>query len=198
MRGSAAAGGEILSPGRWSDAQILEEHAFVRELAEREIPVVAPLTIGGKTLHQFGGYRFALYPTRGGRTPELEDRDDARMDGSLHRAHPRGRRARGLSPRARRSISRPSATNRAIICSRTTSFRPTLRGLSKRVGEGARWRAPLLRARRRRQAMRLHGDCHAGNVLWTEDGPHFVDFDDAAWGRRCRTCGCCSRASAPT
>ncbi|MFZ1910313.1 MAG: phosphotransferase, partial [Burkholderiales bacterium] len=60
-------------PERWSDAQILEEHAFVRELAEREIPVVAPLVIAAATLHGFGGYRFAVYPRRGGRAPELED-----------------------------------------------------------------------------------------------------------------------------
>src|SRR5579859_8173976 len=61
-------------PERWSDAQILEEHAFVRELAEREIPVIAPLELGSKTLLAFGGYRFAVYPKRGGRAPELEDR----------------------------------------------------------------------------------------------------------------------------
>ncbi len=60
-------------PARWTDAQILEEHAFVRELAEREIPVVAPLVLRGATLHEFGGFRFAVYPRRGGRTPELED-----------------------------------------------------------------------------------------------------------------------------
>ena len=56
-------------PGRWSDAQILEEHAFVRELAEREIPVVAPLEFESRTLLEFGGYRFAVYPRRGGRAP---------------------------------------------------------------------------------------------------------------------------------
>src|SRR6266513_965531 len=61
-------------PARWSDAQILEEHAFACELAEREIPVIAPLSIGGRTLNEFGGFRLAVYPRRGGRTPELEDR----------------------------------------------------------------------------------------------------------------------------
>ncbi|HEY5291598.1 MAG TPA: serine/threonine protein kinase, partial [Burkholderiales bacterium] len=75
-------------PGRWSDAQILEEHSFVRELAERELPVVAPLAQGGRTLHQFGGYRFAVYEKRGGRAPELEDRDTlewmGRFIGRIH------------------------------------------------------------------------------------------------------------------
>src|SRR5256886_10646357 len=61
-------------PERWTDAQILEEHAFTLELAEREIPVVAPLSVDGKTLHASGGFRFAVYPRRGGRTPGLEDR----------------------------------------------------------------------------------------------------------------------------
>ena len=62
-------------PGRWTDAQIAEEHAFVRELAEREIPVVAPLEREGRTLHRAAGFRFAIYPRQGGRAPELEDRD---------------------------------------------------------------------------------------------------------------------------
>ena len=61
-------------PARWTDAQILEEHAFTLELAEREIPVVAPLAVDGTTLHASCGFRFAVYPRRGGRTPELEDR----------------------------------------------------------------------------------------------------------------------------
>src|SRR4029453_15700198 len=60
-------------PHRWSDAQLAEEHAFALELEEREIPVVAPLRLGGKTLHRFADFRFAIYPRRGGRGPERED-----------------------------------------------------------------------------------------------------------------------------
>jgi len=60
-------------PGRWSDAAILEEHAFVEELAAQELPVVAPLMIAGTTLHRFAGHRFAVFAKRGGRAPELED-----------------------------------------------------------------------------------------------------------------------------
>lgn len=62
-------------PARWSDAAILEEHAFVQELAEREIPVVPALALDGETLHEFEGFRFSVFPKRGGRAPELEDRD---------------------------------------------------------------------------------------------------------------------------
>ncbi|MDO8596995.1 MAG: serine/threonine protein kinase, partial [Sulfuricaulis sp.] len=76
-------------PARWTDAQILEEHAFALELAEREIPVVAPLLLdGGRTLNTFGGFRFAVFPRRGGRTPELENRDTlewmGRFIGRIH------------------------------------------------------------------------------------------------------------------
>src|SRR5512135_2893822 len=75
-------------PGRWSDAAILEEHAFVQELAEREIPVVAALEVAGRTLHHSGGFRFALFPRHGGRAPELDDRDTlewmGRFMGRIH------------------------------------------------------------------------------------------------------------------
>ncbi|MGD9953602.1 MAG: serine/threonine protein kinase, partial [Burkholderiales bacterium] len=75
-------------PARWSDAQILEEHDFVRELAAREIPAVAPLELGGRTLVAHAGFRFAAYPRRGGRTPELEDADTLRWLGRyLGRIH---------------------------------------------------------------------------------------------------------------
>ena len=83
-------------PGRWTDAQIAEEHSFVRELAEREIPAVAPLILDGKTLHEFGGFRFAVYPRRGGRTPELEDRKTLEWMGRFIGRISRGRRDLGV------------------------------------------------------------------------------------------------------
>src|SRR2546425_9716007 len=72
-------------PARWTDAQILEEHAFTGELAEREIPVVAPLSLGGKTLHEFGGVRFVVYPRRGGGAPRTEGRGTPGGEGRLLR-----------------------------------------------------------------------------------------------------------------
>ncbi|HKO67739.1 MAG TPA: serine/threonine protein kinase, partial [Burkholderiaceae bacterium] len=60
-------------PGRWSDAQILEEHAFIAELAQHEIPAVPALSIGGNTLHTFDGYRFTVFPRAGGRAPNMDD-----------------------------------------------------------------------------------------------------------------------------
>ena len=69
-------GGNIVAkfyrPGRWSDAAILEEHSFSAELAEDEIPVLAPLETDGATLHRHADFRFALFECRGGRPPELE------------------------------------------------------------------------------------------------------------------------------
>src|SRR5277367_815852 len=81
-------------PGRWSDAAILEEHAFARELAAQEIPVVAPLEPGGQTLHVHRGFRYAVFPRRGGRWPELGTRDDREWVGRfLGRIHAVGRAA---------------------------------------------------------------------------------------------------------
>ncbi|MFH1045022.1 MAG: serine/threonine protein kinase [Pseudomonadota bacterium] len=173
-------------PGRWSDAQILEEHGFVRELAERELPVVSPLAQDGRTLHQFGGYRFAVYAKRGGRAPELEDRDTLEWMGRfIGRIHAVG----ALAP----FLARPALD--------LTSFGTEPRDYLLAHGFippdlAAAWTsvvaqalAGVSRCYERACAvknLRLHGDCHAGNVLWTDSaevhGPHFVDFDDARMG----------------
>ncbi len=174
-------------PGRWSDGQILEEHAFVRELADREIPVVAPLALDkSRTLHEFGGFRFAVYARRGGRTPELERRETLQWMGRfIGRIHAVG----ALKP----FIARPAidvATfgeePRDWLLSHDSVPADLLEAWSSVVAlalEGVRRcydRAGEFRM------LRLHGDCHAGNVLWTEEGedrgPHFVDFDDCRMG----------------
>jgi len=169
-------------PARWSDAQILEEHAFVLELAERELPVVAPLVIEGKTLHSHQGFRFAAYPRRGGRTPELEDSDTLEWMGRfIGRIHAVG-------------AIRPFATRPALDIG---SFGTEPRGwllahdfipadlLDAWTSVADLALAGVTRCYERAgdvRALRLHGDCHAGNVLWTDDGPHFVDFDDCRTG----------------
>ena len=80
--------GKFYRPGRWSDAQIGEEHAFALELAAAEIPVIAPRVIGGRTLFHHGGFRFALFPRQGGHAPELDDRETlqwlGRFIGRIH------------------------------------------------------------------------------------------------------------------
>jgi len=169
-------------PGRWTDAQILEEHAFVLELAEREIPVVAPLAIGGATLHEFGGFRFAVYPRRGGRTPELEDRDTLEWMGRfIGRIHAVGA-TRAFARRPALDIESFGREPRDWLLAH--DFVPAdLREAWKSAADLAL--AAVAQCYERAgdvRALRLHGDCHAGNVLWTDEGPHFVDFDDCRTG----------------
>lgn len=169
-------------PARWSDEQILEEHAFALELAEREIPAVAPLALRGATLHAAGGFRFALYPRRGGRAPELEDPATLEWLGRfLGRIHAVG-------------VARPFRTRPALdLTSHGTRPREWLLASGWLPAElRAAWEsasAAALEAAARCYAragelaqIRLHGDCHAGNILWTAGGPHFVDLDDCCTG----------------
>ena len=90
-------------PGRWSDAAILEEHQFSLELAEHEVPVVAPLERDGSTLFEHAGFRFALFPRRGSRAPEPGNLDQLyRLGQLLGRMH-------AVAPTARSSIAKPWA-----------------------------------------------------------------------------------------
>ena len=170
-------------PRRWTDDAILEEHAFVAELAERELPVVAPMPLSGATLHDDDRFRFAVYPRCGGRAPELEDRATLQWMGRfLGRIHAVGAH-RAVRASAARSMSRLSATRRATGCSRTISCPPDLLDAWRSIAEQALTACAHCYARAGDvDVLRLHGDCHAGNVLWTDAGPHFVDFDDARSG----------------
>jgi len=169
-------------PGRWSDAQILEEHAFTLDLAEREIPVVAPLTVNGKTLNEFAGYRFSLTPRRGGRAPELDNPDVLEWMGRfLARIHAVG----AIAPFAHRpllDIQSFGEQPRDWLMTHDfipADLRETWRSVIDQALLGVR--ACYERAMEV-QYIRLHGDCHVGNVLYTDDGPHFVDFDDCRTG----------------
>jgi len=169
-------------PDRWTDAQILEEHAFVLDLAEREIPAVAPLALQGKTLNEFGGFRFAVYPRRGGRTPELEDPQTLEWMGRfVGRIHALGA-VQPFVARPRLDIETFGTEPRDWLLAHGF-IPPDLLEPWKTVVAQA-----LLAVRRcydragEIRSIRLHGDCHAGNVLWTDEGPHFVDFDDARSG----------------
>ncbi len=177
-------------PGRWSDAQILEEHAFVRELAGHEIPVVAPLAPASSpgpvpdanTLHRHAGFRFAVYPRRGGRAPELEQREPLEWIGRfIGRIHAVGA--------ARPFVERPALDPETFGTEPRDwllahDFIPgdlsdAWRGIAQQALDGIRHCYERAGAP---GTIRLHGDCHAGNILWTQDGPHFVDFDDARSG----------------
>lgn len=169
-------------PGRWSDAAILEEHAFALELAGHEIPVVAPLRDEqGRTLLEYGGYRFALYPRRGGRWPELDNPDNLMWLGRfIGRIHAVGA--------VRPFRHRPAITVEAFGVEPYEyllehGFIPkTLERMYRSLVEEllAQVRAAFAEVTAV-ASIRVHGDCHPGNILWTDHGPHFVDLDD------CRT-----------
>ncbi|MEX8195334.1 serine/threonine protein kinase [Comamonas guangdongensis] len=183
-------------PGRWSRAQIEEEHAFSQELADREIPVVAPLRLQGSTVHEHGGFLFSISPWRGGRRPELDDWEVLEWIGRfLARIHTAGsaqafvhrpaldRQSFGIEPmryllehdvvalEVRSRWQQACATALDLIA-------PAADGLSKAGHFGLESAMQI----------RLHGDCHPGNILWTplddegHGGPHFVDLDDARSG----------------
>ena len=173
--------GKFYRPGRWSDAAIAEEHAFALELSAAELPVVAPLLFDGASLHHSGGFRFALYPRRGGRAPSLESADHLTWMGRLlARIHAVGARSRFAHRqsidvdtflRAPRDAVLASPLLPAPLASR---YRDAVNALCDLL-------APYFTAGNFRP-IRLHGDCHPGNVLWTDTGPHFVDLDDARTG----------------
>ncbi len=175
-------------PGRWSRAQIQEEHDFAAELVAGEVPMVAPLTIGGQTLHHSAGFDFSVSPLRGGRTPELDDFEVLEWIGRfLARIHTVGA--------ARPFVHRPTLdvqtfalepaqwlqTHQMIPLEVEREWQTTLAQAVELIQDKMAQGAPG------RQALRLHGDCHPGNILWTPTdmpggGPHFVDLDDARMG----------------
>jgi Ser/Thr protein kinase RdoA (MazF antagonist) len=168
-------------PGRWSDAAILEEHAFALELAAAEIPVVAPLLRDGETLHRHSGYRYAVFPRRGGRWPELGTADDRVLMGRfLGRMHRLGQ-ARSFAERPRLADASAVRAARATVLAGgwlpdylQARYEDITDAIESEVDEACTALMPRL--------FRIHGDCHRGNVLWTEQGPHFVDLDDCQTG----------------
>ena len=165
-------------PARWTDDQIGEEHGFVAELAAAEIPAVAPLDVDGRTLHRFRGFRFAVYPRRGGRAPELEHRRTLEHLGRfLARLHTVGARA-PFRHRPRLTVENYGDASRAYLPAHDFIPGDLLPAWTSVVDEALR-RVRDACERIETVTLRGHGDCHGGNVLWTDDGPHFVDFDDA-------------------
>lgn len=169
-------------PARWTDAAIREEHAFSGELAAQEIPVVAPLVRDGISLHVHHGFRYAVFPRRGGRWPELGTRDEREWVGRfLGRIHAVGRAAR-FHQRARLSIEDLGVKARDFVLEGdwmpdylATKYADLTDELLNEIEARAHdWRGAAVG--------RILGDCHRGNILWTDLGPHFVDLDDCLTG----------------
>lgn len=166
-------------PHRWSDEQILEEHRLCFELQEFELPVVAPLVnAGGESLSRHGSFRFALYPRQGGHAPEFDNLDNLLILGRmLGRIHAVG----AVRPFAHRPVLDCKSfgyASAALIKERfiPAEYRESYEALTSQLLTAidaifvAAGSIPYIRA---------HGDCHAGNILWRDGAPHFVDFDDA-------------------
>ena len=171
-------------PARWSDAQIGEEHAFTLELAAAELPVAAPIERDGESLFVHQKLRFAAFPYLAGRAPELDDKSTLVLLGrTLARMHAIGRRV-PFDHRPALTLERFGLQARSTV--QRSGFVPeALEEQYARVSEQVIGRVrqclenfgPLPR-------LRIHGDCHVGNILWRENGPLFVDLDDCMSGPR--------------
>lgn len=200
LEGGRVVVAKFYRPGRWSDAQILEEHAFAAELVHGEIPVAAPIQLAvdadsphadavgsvGPTLAQVRAeagatYRFGVTDRLAGRAPELEDREVLRWLGRyIGRLHAVGARAAftqriGLDVASYGEASRDFLLDARLVSDDVVE---RWRSLADRALAVCRQAFETATAR----CIRLHGDCHPGNVLWTDAGPHFVDLDDAVTG----------------
>lgn len=170
-------------PARWSDAAILEDHRFVAELAAAEVPVVPALAMaGGATLHHFAGFAFAVFARRGGRAPELDATGTlewiGRFLGRIHAVG--GQQAFALRPTL--DVASFGFASRDFLLEHDfipDSLRASWTAVVEQALDGV---AACYQRAGAVTTLRLHGDCHPGNILWTDDGPHFVDFDDCRQG----------------
>ena len=180
-------------PARWSEAQIREEHAFTAELVAEDIPVVGPLLLNGMSLHEVrvvhdgvdGHFWFSVSPRRGGRAPELDDPEVLMWIGRLMaRMHLVGER-HAFAVRPALNLHTFGELPREQLVSQQ-QIAPEVQqqwlGLCDQALALVKQQMPT-----ELKLLRLHGDCHPGNILWTpegmpEPGPHFVDMDDARMG----------------
>jgi Ser/Thr protein kinase RdoA (MazF antagonist) len=180
---SAPVVAKFYRPERWSDAAILEEHAFTLELASREIPVVPPLILAEQaSLHTHLGFRFAVYPRRGGRMPEFDRSETLEWMGRfIGRIHAVGA-LRPYSHRPTLDIASFGEEPREFLLQGDWLPPDLLPAWSSVIDQALDAVHACFKRAGQVTHLRLHGDCHAGNVLWTDDGPHFVDFDDSRMG----------------
>ncbi|MDQ6992618.1 MAG: serine/threonine protein kinase [Mariprofundus sp.] len=168
-------------PKRWSNDTILEEHDFTLELAELDIPVIAPILIHGKTLHHHAAFRFALYPCRPGRAPDLENRQQLQqlgryiarihaLGGAAHFAHRPALNVHTFGDSACAYLFDHDFIPPELEAAYSDVAASLLDSIEARFQEAS----PL--------KIRLHGDGHPGNILWHDGSPFIVDFDDARTG----------------
>ncbi|WP_448250013.1 serine/threonine protein kinase [Thalassotalea agariperforans] len=169
-------------PERWHLAQIQEEHDFALELEAEELPIVAPLVIDGRSLFEYQGYYFALFPCRGGRIFEVDNLDQlewmGRFVGRIHAIAAKHSFKHRLTMNSQEMLfdAREHIKNSQFVPS---SLDVPFFTILDQVVDVA---AEQFQANQHVEQIRLHGDCHAGNILWTDAGPHFVDLDDCRQG----------------
>ncbi len=169
-------------PERWTDAAILEEHQFTNELVEHEIPVVAPLILAGRTLNEYQGFRFAVFPSKGGRTLELDNLDHlewmGRFIGRLHAVGACSSFQHRLKLDVESYGYKPYQfllENNFIPPDLKAEFETVVKEVLEKIKINFELAGEI-------SCIRLHGDCHVGNVLWGAEGPWFVDLDDCLMG----------------
>jgi len=166
-------------PERWSDAQILEEHEFCFELTEHELPVVSPLkNAQGESLFEYSDFRFALFPRQGGHAPELDNLENlfslGRLMGRIHligAIRPFQHRPK-LDSQSYGHASSALISEQYIPQEYKVAYDSLTSDLLKIIDDIFARAGPF-------HPIRVHGDCHTGNILWRNNAPHFVDFDDA-------------------
>ncbi len=169
-------------PARWSNQQILEEHEFTISLANAEIPVVPPIIINQNTLHFYKDFRFSIFPSRGGRTPNLDSEEVMQWLGRMiARIHNIGSLKRYLH---RPQISLDDFGTSSVDFLNQSGFipfhlEPAFKAITQQLLEISE---NVFTQYNNDKNIRIHCDCHPGNLLWTDDGPHFVDFDDSRMG----------------
>ncbi|MBR9728172.1 serine/threonine protein kinase [Shewanella intestini] len=168
-------------PERWTNLQIQEEHDYALALAEQEVPIAVPVNIEQRTLHVYQGYRFALFPSIGGRAFEVDNLEQLASTGRfIGRIHQFGQQ----QPFAHREALTPAILGDASLMYLKQSNRvaPSMQQAFFTVAEQVLAATKAIWDKVEFTSIRLHGDLHPGNILWTPDGPGFVDLDDAKQG----------------
>ena len=171
-------------PERWSDAAIAEEHEFTQTLFDEELSVVTPVALtttdaGQQTVFQHGGFRFAVFARQGGHPPNLENLDDLEvLSRTIARMHAVGAR-QPFEHRPQINVQRFGHDSRNFLLE-NNFLPPEMEAAYATVSEHLLQRIEPLMINV--PNVRIHGDCHMGNILWRDDVPHFVDFDDCMMG----------------
>ena len=169
-------------PGRWTTDQILEEHQFSQELSDLEIPVISPVILDEKSIFEFEGFQLAVFPMFFGRPLELDTHENLLVMGRfIGRIHSVGAEASFLD-RLEINVDRFAVQSREFLLS-NDFIPPDLIAAYETLSQDLIFRVEsCFSGHGSIKKLRIHGDCHSGNVLWKDNAPNFVDFDDTMNG----------------